>query len=294
VPVRLASAFKLDLERPEFHRVILSSTPAGFVAHSTGGQISSRLLSCIGVDALVELPSGSGTGQQVVPAGALVSALLIGPLSRGAGARADQFADALRPSLEAIPSQLRPPASSSPAASGPVVATSPQAGTPASAANILQVGLLIAGGTEAPAAAQATVEALLLTNHDTQRWELARQEVISTELKVESVVQTLCIEYTCSLILAVGLALPSLCSGHHKIKQISSLSSLLRETCIQHSPAAFLGDWGALLCTVSVGAGTGYTSIILSLPAEVEAARASLLTLLPILPQAVAQARGCY
>ena len=69
VSAQLASAFRLDPERPEFHRVVLSSTPTGFVAHSTGGQISSRLMSCIGADALVELPPGSAHDRSVILAG---------------------------------------------------------------------------------------------------------------------------------------------------------------------------------------------------------------------------------
>ena len=96
VAVTLASPMKMDPERPEFHRAIVAVGPDGaLVARSTGGQISSRLLSCRAADALVELPMASGT----LPVGTKVSALLIGPLHRGAGAGIDDLEMALPPQL---------------------------------------------------------------------------------------------------------------------------------------------------------------------------------------------------
>lgn len=47
-----------------------------FVAESTGGQISSRLLSMRSANALLEFPAASG----IIPKGSMVSALLIADL----------------------------------------------------------------------------------------------------------------------------------------------------------------------------------------------------------------------
>ncbi|EIE21770.1 molybdopterin biosynthesis protein [Coccomyxa subellipsoidea C-169] len=82
VHARTQSAIKLDPERPEYHRASLSWHRTGesageLAAASTGGQISSRLLSMRSANALLELPAVQG----VLPAGSLVSALLIDDLS---------------------------------------------------------------------------------------------------------------------------------------------------------------------------------------------------------------------
>uniref|UniRef100_A0A061S380 Molybdopterin biosynthesis protein CNX1 n=1 Tax=Tetraselmis sp. GSL018 TaxID=582737 RepID=A0A061S380_9CHLO len=83
VHARVASALRLDPQRPEYHRATVRWAPRGdgreggeFVAESTGGQMSSRLLSARSANALLELPAAEG----VVPEGAVVSALLIGDL----------------------------------------------------------------------------------------------------------------------------------------------------------------------------------------------------------------------
>ena len=51
-------ALKLDPERPEYHRATAVWHPelGGLCADSTGGQISSRLLSCRSANLLLELP----------------------------------------------------------------------------------------------------------------------------------------------------------------------------------------------------------------------------------------------
>ncbi|QDZ25791.1 molybdopterin biosynthesis protein [Chloropicon primus] len=91
--VRTADKIAMDPKRPEYHRVTLSlppldpfsygckdedngnkcSEPLVLVAHSTGFQRSSRLLSLRSANGLVEVPQGSGH----IPAGATVSCLLI-------------------------------------------------------------------------------------------------------------------------------------------------------------------------------------------------------------------------
>lgn len=79
VHVRLAQSLRLDPVRPEYHRATLEVPGSGasiLEAHSTGGQISSRLLSARGASALLELPIGKG----VLPKGTVVSALLVGSL----------------------------------------------------------------------------------------------------------------------------------------------------------------------------------------------------------------------
>ncbi|CAL8471737.1 g11279 [Coccomyxa elongata] len=81
VHARTQTDIKLDPERPEYHRVSLhwhrTGESAGeLAAASTGGQISSRLLSMRSANALLELPAAQG----VLPAGSIVSALLIDDL----------------------------------------------------------------------------------------------------------------------------------------------------------------------------------------------------------------------
>ena len=79
----LEEELRLDPARPEFHRAVLRWAPgegaAGgtFLASSTGGQISSRLLSMRSANALLTLPQRSGS----LPAGAVVPALLIGDVA---------------------------------------------------------------------------------------------------------------------------------------------------------------------------------------------------------------------
>jgi gephyrin len=94
VHAALAGPIKLDPERPEYHRAVLHwegggegggdggeggpplglASAGGFVATSTGGQISSRLGSVRGAAALLELPARAGT----LAAGKVVSALVVG------------------------------------------------------------------------------------------------------------------------------------------------------------------------------------------------------------------------
>ncbi|KAL4436361.1 hypothetical protein ABPG77_009923 [Micractinium sp. CCAP 211/92] len=84
--VRTAMPIKMDPERPEYHRAVAhwarpEGAPEGaccgeLVATSTGGQISSRLLSLRSANVLLEIPQASG----VLPAGTRVSALIMGDL----------------------------------------------------------------------------------------------------------------------------------------------------------------------------------------------------------------------
>ena len=82
IQVLLGEPLALDSHRPEYHRAVLAwdaqadGGSGGLVARSTGNQASSRLLSMRSANALLELPQGDG----VLPAGAAVSALLIGEL----------------------------------------------------------------------------------------------------------------------------------------------------------------------------------------------------------------------
>lgn len=62
----LGHEFRLDPERPEFHRVTLRREDGRFVAVSTGSQTSSRLLSASGANGLLVLEQAAG----VLPAGA--------------------------------------------------------------------------------------------------------------------------------------------------------------------------------------------------------------------------------
>lgn len=82
IHARLEHPIKTDPSRPEFHRAIVTwkendgSGNPGFVAESTGQQMSSRLLSMKSANALLELPAG-GT---LLSAGTSVSAIVISDL----------------------------------------------------------------------------------------------------------------------------------------------------------------------------------------------------------------------
>ncbi|GFS89055.1 gephyrin [Nephila pilipes] len=76
VKVKLAHDLSLD-ERPEYHRVFLKyDDDCMLVAHSTGAQQSSRLLSVQNADAFLILPPRTNH-QPVLKAGSIVEALLI-------------------------------------------------------------------------------------------------------------------------------------------------------------------------------------------------------------------------
>ncbi|KAJ0395380.1 hypothetical protein P43SY_002956 [Pythium insidiosum] len=113
----LTHDIRLDAERPEFHRasVAYDVQTQRFLATSTGRQISSRLLSCRGANALLSLPTGS-----VLHAGERVLALLLD----------DAFGQ-----VSALP--LR---SSTPTAAVP--APTPVASTPAAAKKPFRAGIL--------------------------------------------------------------------------------------------------------------------------------------------------------
>ncbi|MED6133455.1 calnexin Cnx1 [Stylosanthes scabra] len=86
VQARLRKPIKTDPFRPEYHRAIVTWTDndgtgsPGFVAESTGHQMSSRLLSMKSANAFLELPP---TGS-VLSAGSAVSAMIISDLGPGA------------------------------------------------------------------------------------------------------------------------------------------------------------------------------------------------------------------
>lgn len=83
VQARISEPKTLDPLRPEYHRAIIhweqdnGSGYPGFVAVSTGHQVSSRLLSMKSANALLELPAGN----KILPAGTMVWALLISDVS---------------------------------------------------------------------------------------------------------------------------------------------------------------------------------------------------------------------
>ncbi|MCL7030722.1 hypothetical protein MKW94_007284 [Papaver nudicaule] len=83
VHARLSQPIKTDSVRPEFHRAVITWTVndgsgnPGFVAESTGHQMSSRLLSMKSANALLMLPARSG----VLSAGKSVEAIIISDIS---------------------------------------------------------------------------------------------------------------------------------------------------------------------------------------------------------------------
>jgi gephyrin len=82
VHVETAMPITMDPVRPEYHRAVVrwgrrqKDGEMGWVAHSTGGQISSRLLSSKSANMLLEIPKKEG----VLPAGSIVTALIVGDL----------------------------------------------------------------------------------------------------------------------------------------------------------------------------------------------------------------------
>jgi len=79
VSAKLCFQPELDPERPEYHRckLVWNDSENCWDAHSTGNQISSRLLSMQSADALLCLPQAKGS----LPTGTFVKALLIQPLN---------------------------------------------------------------------------------------------------------------------------------------------------------------------------------------------------------------------
>jgi len=69
---------KLDISRPEFHRVRVYWTPESPIpiAESTGNQISSRLLSCNSANGLLILPPGT-QGNLEIKAGSVWDVLML-------------------------------------------------------------------------------------------------------------------------------------------------------------------------------------------------------------------------
>src|SRR6185295_1110201 len=74
VEVEIEHSLARTPDRTEYQRAVVRWDGGRLVARSTGSQISSRLLSMVGANALLEIDPGQGT----VPAGARVPALLVG------------------------------------------------------------------------------------------------------------------------------------------------------------------------------------------------------------------------
>jgi molybdopterin molybdotransferase len=77
VAVEVEHALGKTRDRTEYQRAVVRWADDRLVARSTGSQISSRLISMAGANALLEIEPGEGT----VPAGARVPALLVGPIA---------------------------------------------------------------------------------------------------------------------------------------------------------------------------------------------------------------------
>ncbi|HEV8637999.1 MAG TPA: gephyrin-like molybdotransferase Glp [Chloroflexota bacterium] len=77
VMVRVEHALGKTRDRTEYQRAVVRWDGDHLAARSTGSQISSRLVSMVGANALLEIEPGEGS----VPAGATVTALLIGEIA---------------------------------------------------------------------------------------------------------------------------------------------------------------------------------------------------------------------
>ena len=294
VQATLAGPFKMDAERPEYHRAILSLGPDGtLVAHSTGGQISSRLLSCRAADALVELPARAGA----LPPGTVVSALLIGSIDRGAGMARDTYlSDALQPTAVVGMSQADP---------NTVAGLNMPARSPVSGG--CRVGVLVhaISACEGDARAAAVIDALG-SRLAPGSWLAATAVVAPTDAPpaddahaLKARIEHLCDESTCSLV--VCLSSPTDAAAHAPLtkavaevseRMVPGFGSLMRSACLQvgmtpHESgangvtAALLGGWSA---------GLRGGGLVLSLPASVPMAMACVDALLPSMGHALRQA----
>jgi molybdopterin molybdotransferase len=79
VTVELGHDFQPDAGRLEYHRAVVRWQDDRLVATSTGKQTSSRLITMVGANALLEIP----TGTRPLPAGSRVPALLTGEIVTG-------------------------------------------------------------------------------------------------------------------------------------------------------------------------------------------------------------------
>ncbi|MBO0702161.1 MAG: molybdopterin molybdotransferase MoeA, partial [Candidatus Dormibacteraeota bacterium] len=79
LPVRLDYDARPSGDRTEYQRVVLLLRNGELVAATTGSQSSSRLLSAVGAQALVRVPPG----EQVIPAGTVVEAIILDLPSAG-------------------------------------------------------------------------------------------------------------------------------------------------------------------------------------------------------------------
>ncbi|KAI9492942.1 MoaB/Mog domain-containing protein [Zychaea mexicana] len=82
IPVEITDDVSLD-PRPEYHRVRVSIVGNRFIAGSTGGQRSSRMLSLRQANGLLKLPAWT-EGKQKLAKGETVPCVLIGPLNPSA------------------------------------------------------------------------------------------------------------------------------------------------------------------------------------------------------------------
>jgi molybdopterin biosynthesis enzyme len=76
VGAALGHDLRPDAVRPEYQRAVVSWQDDFFVAHTTGLQSSSRLISIVGANALLEIEPGD----EVLPKGTIVPALLLANL----------------------------------------------------------------------------------------------------------------------------------------------------------------------------------------------------------------------
>ncbi|KAI7870944.1 MoaB/Mog domain-containing protein [Spinellus fusiger] len=78
LPAKIVQDIHLD-GRPEYHRARVSVSTEGIIAESTGDQQSSRMLSLLGANGLLELPAKT-EALRVLKKGSLVNCIMLGPL----------------------------------------------------------------------------------------------------------------------------------------------------------------------------------------------------------------------
>ena len=313
---RLGVPITPDAERPEYHRVVLTSTRDGLVATSTGRQISSRLASCRGSDALVEVPAGGAAW----PAGTLVSALLVGRLERGMGHAQDMGLELPLPPLPPTPTPPSPapsPLPPPPHLPSPPAALGLRMGGTAGPRSLAEAAALAAAAS-VPAPPPFARIGLVLpcaagAGEGEERgggrggggavWGGWLLEVLGARLVPGSwIADTLVYDadapesalaaliamsapgHARSVVLCVGGTAACDAATAAAPREVPGLGSLMRSAALAPAPAlALLGPW-----TVRARGGT----MLVCLPAHPEALVACLDAVLPAMPHAVAQAGG--
>lgn len=265
VPVKISTNLKLDHERPEYHRAIVSLDPSGMglVAVSTGNQASSRLMSLCSSNALLCLPQQQG----VLPAGSIVQALLTGNIT-----------------------------TPSPASCYHKVAASLDYPVENKSENPPKIPMRVGILTVSDRASQGVYKdeggpeiAKILANMSSSDWQIDA-EVVSTTVVPDdiSMIQSTLVEWSDSSLMDVILTTGGTGFGIRDFtpeavkgilhREAPSLAQALIDEGLKHTPLAVLSR---------PVAGTRNSTLICTLPGSIKAIRENMVALKPLLPRIV-------